>query len=452
MTRKSSTYLKVIFTIAIPVTAQRLVEFALIMTDSFFIGTYNPAGYSAINNVFMPYFMLFSFFFAISQGVTIMVSQQIGAKRKHLARRFTETAFFFNCLLSFGYLLFWQVLGSSVLKLMGARGEILGIGKAYLGMLSLQFISAGIGITANASLQADGKTLPGMISTIIKVGLNIFLDWVLIFGKLGFPELGIMGAGIGTAVSAIAGDAFIAIWFFKLKHFRVRLSGILQPVPRLFGSILRLGIPVGMEYFLWTAGQTVMTGFINRYDTVSSGYFLLLTNFLLLAMSLFDGIGVAGLVLIGQATGAKKPREARYAASYALVLSQLVCTAGLVAYLGFPEQMLSIYLEETAVIQFLVPLLRFYGFACFFKALNIISGNSIRGTGNTIWMLYTQVGGTIFIIATSALFIFGLELGLFSLLLAATLDEALRSIVNKVKFYHAQNRLIRLQEENTKQP
>lgn len=178
-----------------------------------------------------------------------MVSQQIGAKRKHLARRFTETAFFFNCLLSFGYLLFWQVLGSSVLKLMGARGEILGIGKAYLGMLSLQFISAGIGITANASLQADGKTLPGMISTIIKVGLNIFLDWVLIFGKLGFPELGIMGAGIGTAVSAIAGDAFIAIWFFKLKHFRVRLSGILQPVPRLFGSILRLGIPVGMEYF-----------------------------------------------------------------------------------------------------------------------------------------------------------------------------------------------------------
>ncbi len=67
-------------------------------------------------------------------------------------------------------------------------------------------------------------------------------------------------------------------------------------------------------------------------------------------------------------------------------------------------------------------------------------------------MLYTQVGGTIFIIATSALFIFGLELGLFSLLLAATLDEALRSIVNTVKFYHAQNRLIRLQEENTKQP
>jgi putative MATE family efflux protein len=451
MKRNLLGYAKTVFAIALPVTAQRVVEFVLMATDSAFIGMYDQAGYSALNNSIWPFFTLFSFFFAIAQGITIVISQQIGAKRRLLGRRFAEVSLFYNCLISFAYLAFWLLSSGAVLRMMGAQGRVLELGESYLSMLSLQFLTVGLGLTANAIFQSDGKTKPGMIMTFLKVALNIFLDWVMIFGNLGFPAMGIAGAGLATSLSAMMGDLILFFWLIRSRFLKIRFAKVFKPHFPLFGKVMRLGIPVGMEYLLWSVGQTVMTGMINQVDSVSSGHFLILMNFIVLSINLFDGIGTAGMVLVGQATGAKDPKEARYAASFAIIASQAVCALVMMVYLFLPEGLLSIYIRNPAELSYLAPILTLFGVSSFFKALNITSGNSIRGTGNTLWMLYTQIGGTIFIIAASAFFIFGMGLGLLSLILAVILDEGIRGLINAVKFYAAQNKAVRLHEEAERQ-
>jgi Na+-driven multidrug efflux pump len=70
----------------------------------------------------------------------------------------------------------------------------------------------------------------------------------------------------------------------------------------------------------------------------------------------------------------------------------------------------------------------------FFKALNILAGNSIRGTGDTLWMMYTQIGGTLTIIGVSGWLVFGMGWGITALMIAVLVDELVRGVVNEVKF------------------
>lgn len=439
--RKLLAFSPAMFAIALPVMLQAAVEYIFVFTDTAFIGQYDPSGLSAINNVMAPFFTVLSFFFALCQGITITISQRIGAKRLGEARRYAETAFFFMTAIALAIGAFWLVLGRDVMVLMGARDHILEMGSTYVRILSLQFISLGFGATAASIFQALGKTVPVMVSVIVKSLLNILLNWLLIFGNLGFPELGVAGSALGTALSSILLDIILVAWLFRGKagrNLRLRLAGVFRPRAPLFAKVLKLGIPVGAEYILWSLGQAVMIGLVNRQDSVSSGYFGVLNILIMLSIQVYNGIGVATLVLIGQATGAKRHGDVRQIANYGMIFAQLACLLVGTLFLVIPDALLSLFLNDPLLRSPLVPLMYLSALIMFCKALNILAGNAIRGTGNTVWMLLTQVGGTILIISTSAAFLFGFGLGLTGLMLAVLIDELIRGIINEIKFLHSQ--------------
>src|SRR5512137_3073501 len=117
--------LRRIFIIAIPASVQFLVNYLQISTDMAFVGHYSTDGLSAIQNARVPYFLCLSFFLALNNGTNILVAQALGAKRPRRARRIAEVALFYNQLLSFVYLCFWQLIGKTLLAFIGATGHIL---------------------------------------------------------------------------------------------------------------------------------------------------------------------------------------------------------------------------------------------------------------------------------------------------------------------------------------
>jgi putative MATE family efflux protein len=445
---KLLSYSRTIFAIALPIMLQNIVESVFMATDMAFIGYYDPRnGLSAVNNVFQPFFTLLSFFMAITQGVTIVVSQRIGAKRPYTARRFAEVAFFFNVIISLGYLVLWQTLSAPLLGLIGSKGEILSIGVSFLTFFSIQFLTLGLGMTSSALFQAEGKTLPLMIVAISKCLLNIGLSWVLIFGKLGLPALGVEGSAVANSLCAMTGDLILFFLYVRKSSLKPRLRKIFSPVGKLYGHIMRLGLPVGLEYILWSLGQAGLVMMINQIDTKSSGYFGAFNVLIQLSMTVYNGIGVASMVLVGQSTGAKKPREALLAANYAVLFSQMVCVLIMALFILAPRVVLSLFIHDQATIDFMVPYLILFGTSMFVKALNIIAGNSIRGTGNTLWMMWTQLGGTVVIIGSAAIFLFGFKMGFESLLIAVLIDETMRAAVNATKFYLGQGKAVRRRDE-----
>jgi putative MATE family efflux protein len=388
-----------------------------------------------------PFFTILSFFFALCQGITITISQKIGAKRWGEVRRYAETSFFFMTVIALAIGAFWVLLGRQVLELMGARDRILDMGSDYVRIMALQFLSIGFGATAASIFQALGKTVPIMISVVVKCCLNILLNWLLIFGNWGFPQLGIAGSALGTAISSVLLDGILVLLLFRGKsaaQLRLRLTGILRPRLRLFSLVLKLGVPVGAEYILWSLGQAVIIALVNRQDSVSSGWFGVLNILIMLSIQVYNGIGVATLVLIGQATGAKRHHEVRQIANYGMIFAQFTCLVVGALFCLIPDALLSLFIRDSGTRAMLIPQMYLSAVIMFCKALNILAGNSIRGTGNTIWMLGTQVGGTIVIVDVAAILLFGPGLGITALMLAVLVDELSRGIVNEIKFLRSQ--------------
>lgn len=431
-----------ILSIALPIMVQSLVQYALVFTDTAFIGHYQEEGLSAISNTIAPYFMLQSFFFALSQGATILIAQNIGAGRPDKSGRYAEVSLFVHVLVSFLYLLFWQSMGSTVVYLMGARGVVAELATSYIETMAFNYLFLGVGMTLAAVFEGVGKTYPIMVAAIVRCLLNVVLDWIMIFGNFGFPEMGIRGAALATVISEGVGMAVGLLYFLKLKLLPISFKGIFTPSWKFYREVLRVGLPVGLEYSLWTAGQVGIIAMLNRISALAAGHFSVLNLIMEFSVNIYIGIGIAAMNLVGTATGARDPVFARQAAQRAILISQGICVAVAILYISLPEFIVGVFITDPGSAAGLTPIIWVLALTIFPKALNVVAGSSIRGTGDTRWMFYTQIAGTIMVLAAAAFFLFGLEWGIRGMMFAVLADEGLRAIINYLRFHRSSKRAI----------
>ena len=425
-------YLVKILAIAVPVTFQSAAEYLLVFTDMAFVGRYQTAGLAAINSALMPFFTLMSLYFAIAQGATILMTQRLGGNKASHARRIAETAFFYNTLLALLYGVFWYLAGRKILEIVGAKGEVLELGAQYLACLAIQFVTLGLGFAAGSVLQAQNRF--ALVSAVVvgKTLLNIFLDWAMIFGKCGFPEMGVAGSALATSISSIVGD--VAIVSLLLSN---RLKGVFANNVAHLRRIGRIGLPLGMEYILWMLGQTILIAMMNRVDNMVSGYFGVVNTLLNLSVHIYIGIGTANMMLVGKAVGARQPKEMLKATNYSLLFTMALCVVIGAIFLLFPVSLMSIFVKEADLQVKLAALAPLLAVIIFPKAINIVGGNSIRGMGKTTWLMVTQLLGTIIIAALGAVFLFGLKWGLTGIMIAVLIDELWRGSANLIYFYRS---------------
>ncbi len=419
--------------IGFPVMLQMLVQNIFSFTDMAFVGNYKSAGLSALTNVIAPYFISLSFFWSISQGLTIMVSNAIGKNDKKLAEKYGENSLFFNQIISFLYFIFWFFFGGFILKLMGVSGEIFELGKIYISILSFSFITFGIGITSGAIIQGLGRTLPIFLIILFKTVFNIFLNWLLIFGNLGFPELGIAGSALGTTISNILGDSAIFVFLLFQKDFSIKIKGIFSPDLKLFREILVLGLPMGIEGILWQAGQAGLLFILNRVNQTYSGYAGVISNIINISLAFYWGAAISVLVMASEYRGRKEKDNIRKVNKYGLIYSLIICVIFSLFILTFPDKLFRIFIKEKDKIENLLHLVPFMILIMFPKAMNVINGQSIKGLGDTKWAMNTQIFGTIYILVVAFVLAINFKLAIIGVLLAIAMDEITRGIFNFYK-------------------
>ena len=428
---------KKIFKIALPVMVQNLVAYLFISTDMAFIARYKPEGLSALSSVTAPYFVLLSFMFAVGQGVTVLVSKAIGGKKRELGSRVAENAIFMMQIFSFIYFFFWSLAGKRVVELMGAKGEVLAIGSEYISILAFIFLTMGTGIAVSATFNGLGRTLYVMIISISKLMLNIFLNWLLIFGNLGFPELGVAGSAMGTVISEILGNIALFTILLNSSKLNVRIMGILRPSIKIIKRIVRVGVPVGIEYIMWSTGNALLIMILNSINSMAAGYFGVLNTLTNLSANIYNGICVAALVMVAKAAGEKNREEIMSVSKITMGYALAICFIIGGVFAAIPEGIISIFAKNGENVSYLAGLLFIVFMISIPKAVNIMGGGYIRGGGNTKWMMYTQFFGVIVHIPTAWFLAIFLKMGLTGILLAVFLDELLRGVVNYGKFLYS---------------
>lgn len=259
----------------------------------------------------------------------------------------------------------------------------------------------------------------------------------MIFGHLGFPALGIPGAAWATVISNLISSSITVFFvlFSPRMPVRLRFALPLSQTMLHYRTVLRLGIPSGVEYALWNMGNMVLVSYLNRLDPMYAGIYTLVFSIESVPLLIYMGLANAGLTLVGQQTGARSPRQARQTGWICLTFSFSVCLVTAVVFHLFPEELLGLFTNDRDTVTLSAPYLLYVSWMLFPKAVNNVIGLCIRGTGDTRWMLYTQIFGTAFMILGGYWFILLSGLGLSGIFLTLFLDELLRSAANLFRFF-----------------
>jgi putative MATE family efflux protein len=436
---------------AIPIAISGIVTQAQMLIDTAFLARYTvtAAGgivlsgsdiLSAVGNVFFPYLVGLSFLWSITTGVVILVSQRLGAREPEKAKQYAMAALKYNALISWGIYLFWLLFAGNIFAWMGVRPPILGMSLEYLRFISLELLFMGAATTMGATLQGMGLTRPEMITGILRSVIHIVLDYLLIFGNLGFPELGIAGAGLASSASGLIGAILLAYIFFRAKNlaFQPDRKAIFAGSLDAYKKVLRVGLPAGVEDMLWNFGNLILAYFLNLLSVEAVGIYRLVFQIEITPIFFYTGLARAVITLVGNKSGERDMAGAKKVAWIGTVYTAAFCSFFTASIILFPGFILSIFTPDAGLVQKAAPLLVITAFTMIPRAINIISGHGIRGYGDTLWMLATQIFGVVFVVSLSYGLMFPLGFGMAGLFIAIFADETLRGLINTVRFYRGE--------------
>lgn len=425
-------YLKKLLTIAVPIMLSDAISQFQMIIDRIFLGRMNDLYMSALGNVTSPMWTTMSCCYSLAMGASILISQNVGADNRKNVEAYASSLIKWNSLLPFLLFFFWMFCARPFYGLMGVSENIMPLCLTYTKYYAPVFLVLGLECAFTNILQTSNYTKPMIFFGIIRAGSNILLDWILIFGRFGFPQLGIAGAAIATTIAEFIGFLFMFIVILKTKTLGTKppLRSILSAPFRPFFESVKLGTNAALEDFGWNFGNLVLIRILNSIDDKAAGIYAIVFSVEVLVVVMIGAIGRGTMTLSGEAKGSGDLKQYKSVCKIAYLLSAGISVVTLVVCALFPQQILGLFTKDQTIITgcgiyLLLVCLNLYG-----KSGNIIIGNSIRGSGNTIWMLGTQLFGTVLVIAAAAFLVYGLHLGIIGVFFSVIVDEGTRALIN----------------------
>ena len=329
--------------LAYPVVIGQLGHIMVSVADSMMVGRVGVIPLAAATFAGAIYTVLLLFGIGVSYAMTPLVAAENPANKSRLLQ-YVQDGLLLNTLL--GVLL--AVVGYSAsffLDYFGQEPEVAEVAKPYLRVMSLSIILVTIFQTFRQYSEGLSDTMKPMIVSIVANLLNVFLNWIFIFGHFGFEPMGLYGAGLSTLVSRIPMVLLIlALLWRKLAGFKwqFKWSGIRE--------MLRIGIPSGLQYIFEVgafAGAGIMIGWIGAPQQAAHNIAINLSAISYMAAT---GIAAASTIRIGNQLGLKDKHNLRLAGFTSFVLVGLfLCCTGLV-FILFRTTLPTWYIDSELVV------------------------------------------------------------------------------------------------------
>lgn len=420
-----------------PIMLSNLISQVQMLIDRVFLSNLDILYMSAVGNATAPVWTTMSFIFSLSIGGSILISQSVGEKNIETAKEYAASLIKFHNVLPVLLFFFWMFFSPQVFTLMGVSENVKELSVTYTRLFAPCFLIIGLGSSYTVVFQTSNYTKPLITYGIIRSGLNILLDYLLIFGNWGFPRMEIAGAALATTIAEFAGALYLAyIVITQKKKFFTSpgIKRILKSKIGLYFKSIKLGINSACEDLLWNIGNLCIIRILNTIDERAAGIYSMVFTVEILIVVIIGALGNATLTVTGEATGAKDHKLYRDVVKTSVKWSFLVAAFALIFISVFPRFTLSIFTKDKEIIEMSVIYIILVAVNLFGKSGNIIIGSGIRGFGDTKWMFFTQALGTVGVVSLSALFVFVFKLGMIGVFLAVLCDEAIRALINFFRF------------------
>lgn len=404
--------LKRLLVLAGPIVIGQLGVVLVSFADTFMVGHYGVkelAAASFVNNLTM---LLVVTGLGFSLGLTPLVSEAEGRADRKLAGALLRNGLKSNAILAALVFIVMVVLYLN-LDNMGQPEELLPLIKPYYIVVSVSILCT---YFFNAFKQfTDGLTKTKVSMTVIIASnvMNIVGNYVLIYGKAGFPEMGLLGAGISTLAARIFTVAAMAGYVFFNKRMKEYVAGFRSKAESrgLLGKVTRLGIPIGLQMGMETASFSLVVILVGKLGTTELAAHQVMVTISQICYMLYIAVASASAIMISSFNGRKMFREISLTsrAAYVSVLGLTVICAGSVIL--FLRPLSSLFTESGIVTDMVATIALPFLLYQFGDGLQIAYANALRGL-QKVKPILPIAFVSYFIISIPASYVFAFPLGM----------------------------------------
>lgn len=434
---KNMKFYLTVLKIALPVTLQSLLQSSFSVIDEIMIGqlgTTNIAGIGLAGKFASVYSVLLG---AIVTVAGIMISQYLGKKEEKEVGR----SFYLNgglaILLAALFTIVCACIPQIVMSLYSKDSATITASAGYLRILSASFIPMAVVTMLSTMLRCLEMAVLPLVVTFAAAIVNTALNYVLIFGKFGMPELGVTGAAIATVASHGISMVLILVLFFVYKKKKsVKIPFAIRMGKEARAQYIKILLPILVCEFLWTLGENVYAIIYGHIGTKACASMTLTIPIQIMIMGALSGLSQAAGIIIGKALGQHKFDEA-YEQSRKLIKYGFLGSLCLsILLLIFGQLYVRIYQVEPEVRQVAWYILIAFAIVSPLKVQNmILGGGIIRSGGDTKTIMYIDMIGTwVFGVPLGLLTAFVLKLPIPLVYFILSLEEGVRFAIEVVIF------------------
>jgi len=395
--------LRPLLRLAVPIAAVQLGMMFMGVIDTIMVGHLSAQGLAAValGNV---YFWTCGIFgMGVIMALDPVIAQAVGANDEVAVARGFQRGFIIALILTLPISIALLFAGP-VLRALGQAEELVPLATAYSVICIpgvLPFLAFGV---LRQTLQAMALVRPIVITIVVANLGNVLLNWMLIFGKLGAPALGVAGAAWATSAARwVMVIVLFAIAWRRLRPYMVPIRADTFALAPL-GRMLALGAPIGAQFQLEYGIFAVVGLLVGTIGTTPLAAHQVALNIASFTFMVPMGIAAAAAVLVGHAVGREDPVDARRSAASALVTGVGFMALMAIVLLVVPGLIARIYTSDAAVIAVALVLIPLAGFFQVFDGMQVVCGGILRGLGDTRSPLIANIAG---------FWVIGLPLGLW---------------------------------------
>lgn len=384
--------------IALPMVISHACDTVMMFTDRLFLSRLGPEQMNASMAGGLTCFVMMTFFLGLTGYSTALVAQYLGAGRKDRCATATTQA------MLIALTAYPLILLARPLVHMGFAGSGISSGQLapQIEYFDIVVYATVIGLLRNCMssfFSGIGRTRIVMVSAVSAMLINVGMNYILIFGKLGFPALGIRGAAYGTIMGGVVGLGVLLGMYLSGEIRRTyRVWHSLRFDAEAMGKLLRFGYPAGVEMFLNLLAFYAMILAFHAHGPATATAVTVMFNWDMVSFVPLIGIQIGVMSLVGRYMGAGQPDIAHRAAMSGLKSGWLYSIVILILFVGFPQHLVAVFRPEQpdAIFQGAAPMavrmIRIASIYVMLEAVMVVFSGTLRGAGDTVWAMCVSVG------------------------------------------------------------
>lgn len=378
---------------ALPIAAQSLITVGVNMADNIMLGQLGETPMSGVTlaNNFISIYQIMCM--GLGMGASVLTSRFFGMGDQKSLKKAVVLMFRLEFVIATIFAVITAMFPENVMGIFTPEPDVIAVGVGYLLISIPCYYLNGYAVTTSLILRSVGKATIPLISSACSFFINIFFNWVFIFGRLGAPAMGANGAALGTLIARVVEfSVIVGYLFFKEKHIRLRIRDLTINVRDLIGEYIRISIPVLISDTLLGLGNSAIAVVMGHIGAVFVAANSITTVVMQLATVVIQGISQASCTMTGITLGQGDTDKAQEQGITFAALGFLVGIFGCALILLLREPIIGAYNigQETRILA--RQLMNAVAVVILFQSANsILTKGVLRGGGDTKFLMVADI-------------------------------------------------------------